>query len=71
MNKTPEPNNSSQRQNSYSKKTPEHSARSSNFNDLAILREYESMKIQVRQLESKNRTLSSEVEQLLYEKNYS
>ena len=55
---------------SYIRKTPDSSARAA-VSELAALRDYESLKIQVRQLEAKNRTLTSEVEQLLYEKSYS
>lgn len=54
---------------SYLKKTPENNPRS-NASELSALRDYESLKIQVRQLEAKNRSLTSEVEQLLYEKSY-
>ena len=54
---------------SYLKKTPENNPRS-NTSELSALRDYESLKIQVRQLEAKNRSLTSEVEQLLYEKSY-
>lgn len=55
---------------SYSRKTPDSTTRIQ-ASELAALRDYESLKIQVRQLEAKNRSLSSEVEQLLYEKTYS
>lgn len=55
---------------SYVRKTPDSTARVA-ATELAALRDYESLKIQVRQLEAKNRSLSSEVEQLLYEKSYS
>ena len=55
---------------SYIRKTPDSTARVA-ASELAALRDYESLKIQVRQLEAKNRSLSSEVEQLLYEKSYS
>lgn len=55
---------------SFSRGTPEGSNRLPPASDIAILKDYESLKIQVRQLEAKNRSLEAEVEQLLYEKNY-
>lgn len=55
----------------YSRNTPETRFPLPPASELAVLKDYESLKIQVRQLEAKNRSLSSEVEQLLYEKTYS
>jgi hypothetical protein len=41
------------------KRTPENLMRNNSTNDLAAMREYEALKIQVRQLETKNRSLNS------------
>ena len=59
------------RGNSYSKFPSHHSSRTSSAVDIGILKDYESLKIQVKQLEAKNKTLSTEMDQLLYEKSYS
>lgn len=57
---------------SYSKNTPEQVSRPilTPSNELNMLKDYQSLKIQVRQLQAKNRTLTTEIEQLLYEKTY-
>lgn len=39
--------------------------------EMALLKEYEGLKAQVRQLETQNRQLSTEVEKLKYEKSFS
>lgn len=67
-NKTINRNTASQ---SYIRKTPDLTNKTAPASELALLKDYESLKIQVRQLEAKNRTLISEVDQLQYEKSYS
>ena len=57
--KDPKSTNRNTAAQSYLRKTPDSVPRTAPTSELALLKDYESLKIQVRQLEAKNRTLSS------------